>query len=204
MSDIYCGNNAKSNDILNGNKVIGTRYGCLRKGIGKGKNSPVDNNYIGEYQAIDTRKIYCGKSENLPNGYDLMGNLPQCLQKGIGIGKKQKAIQYKNHEVVQGQQEKVVQGQQEKVVQGQQEKVIQGQQEKVIQGQNRFYKIIIYMTIYIILCTGIFLALYFTKPNFISDKKNNTNVVNTKKLLIYYIPIIVVLGFIVLIISKII
>ena len=194
MSDIYCGNNAKSNDILSGNKVIGTRYGCLRKGIGKGKNSPVDNNYIGEYQAIDTRKIYCGKSENLPNGYDLMGNLPQCLQKGIGIGKKQKAIQYKNQEVVQGQQQEVVQGQQQEVVQGQQE---------VVQGQNRFYKIIIYMTIYIILCTGIFLALYFTKPNFISDKKNNTNVVNTKKLLIYYIPIIVVLGFIVLIISKI-
>ena len=179
MSNIYCGNNAKSNDILNGNKVIGTRYDCLRKGIGKGKNSPVDNNYIGEYQAIDTRKIYCGKSENLPNGYDLMGNLPQCLQKGIGIGKKQKAIQYKNQEVVQGQHEEVV------------------------QGQNRFYKIIIYMTIYIILCTGLFLALYFTKPNFISDKKNNTNVVNTKKLLIYYIPIIVVLGFILLIISKI-
>ena len=44
MNGIYCGNNAKSVDILSGNKIIGTRYACMRKGIGKGLNLPVDNN----------------------------------------------------------------------------------------------------------------------------------------------------------------
>ena len=164
MSEIYCGNNAKSVDILNGSKVIGTRYACLKKGIGKGLNSSVDNNYIGEYEPIDTRKIYCGTTENLPDGYDLMGSLPQCLQKGIGIGKKQKAHQ------------------------------------QVSQEMN--YRIIIYITIYIILCISIFLILYFTKPDFISDKKNNKNVINIKKLLLYYIPIIAVVGIIMFILAK--
>lgn len=171
MSNIYCGNNAKSNDIINGNKVIGTRYGCLRKGIGKGKNSPIDNNYIGDYEPIDKRKIYCGNSENLPDGYDLMGSLSQCLQKGIGIGKKQKANQYTIHE---------------------------GNQ-----IMNHTYKIIIYITIYIILCTAIILVLYFMKPNFISDKKNNKNVININKLLLYYIPTIIVIGIILFIVSRI-
>ena len=164
MSEIYCGNNAKSVDILNGSKVIGTRYACLKKGIGKGLNSSVDNNYIGEYEPIDTRKIYCGTTENLPDGYDLMGSLPQCLQKGIGIGKKQKADQ------------------------------------QVSQEMN--YRIIIYITIYIILSISIFLILYFTKPDFISDKKNNKNVINIKKLLLYYIPIIAVVGIIMFILAK--
>ena len=164
MSNIYCGNNAKSADILSGNKVIGTRYNCMRKGIGKGLNLPVDNNYLGDYEPIDTRKIYCGNAENLPDGYDLIGSLPQCLQKGIGIGKKQKAHQ------------------------------------QVSQEMN--YRIIIYITIYIILCISIFLILYFTKPDFISDKKNNKNVINIKKLLLYYIPIIAVVGIIMFILAK--
>ena len=164
MSEIYCGNNAKSVDILNGSKVIGTRYACLKKGIGKGLNSSVDNNYIGEYEPIDTRKIYCGTTENLPDGYDLMGSLPQCLQKGIGIGKKQKADQQVNPEINS--------------------------------------RIIIYITIYIILSISIFLILYFTKPDFISDKKNNKNVINIKKLLLYYIPIIAVVGIIMFILAK--
>jgi len=164
MSEIYCGNNAKSVDILNGSKVIGTRYACLKKGIGKGLHSSVDNNYIGEYEPIDTRKIYCGTTENLPDGYDLMGSLPQCLQKGIGIGKKQKADQQVNQEMN--------------------------------------YRIIIYITIYIILSISIFLILYFTKPDFISDKKNNKNVINIKKLLLYYIPIIAVVGIIMFILAK--
>lgn len=165
MSTIYCGNNARSNDILNGNKVIGTRYGCLRKGIGKGLNSPVDNEYSGDYEPIDNRRIYCGNDVNLPEDYDLMGNLPQCLQKGIGIGKKQKATQSNNQ-------------------------------------TSNYHKIIIYVTVYILLCISIFLALYFTKPNFISDKENNQNVINIKKLLIYYTSIIVVVGVIMLILAK--
>jgi hypothetical protein len=170
MSNIYCGNNAKSTDILSGNKVIGTRYNCMRKGIGKGLHLPVDNNYLGDYEPIDTRKIYCGNAENLPDGYDLMGSLPQCLQKGIGIGKKQKAEN--------------------------------GNQSHLMSSFFSDYKIIIYITIYIILCVSIFLVLYFTKPDFISDKKNNKNVINTKKLLLYYISIIAVIGIIMFIVAK--
>lgn len=165
MSTIYCGNNARSNDILNGNKVVGTRYGCMRKGIGKGLNSHVDNTYLGDYEPIDKRKIYCGNDDNLPDGYDLMGNLPQCLQKGIGIGKKQKAKQSINE-------------------------------------NSKNNKGIIYVIVYIILCIGIFLVLYFTKPNFISNKEKDKNVINIKKLLIYYTTIIGFLGIILFILSK--
>lgn len=174
MTNIYCGNNAKSADILSGNKVIGTRYNCMRKGIGKGLNLPVDNNYLGDYEPIDTRKIYCGNAENLPDGYDLMGSLPQCLQKGIGIGKKQKAENSNQHQLMSS----------------------------FSSNSKQNYKIVIYITIYILLCVSIFLVLYFTKPDFISDKKNNKNVINTKKLLLYYISIIAVIGIILFILAK--
>ena len=91
MPDIYCGNNSRDVQLLSGNQVLGTRNGCLRKGIGKGLHLPYDSKYAGDYLPIDNRKIYCGNENILPNGYDIMGNLPQCLQKGIGIGKLQKA-----------------------------------------------------------------------------------------------------------------
>ena len=91
MPDIYCGNNSRDVQLLSGNQVLGTRNGCLRKGIGKGLQLPYDSKYAGDYLPIDNRKIYCGNENILPNGYDIMGNLPQCLQKGIGIGKLQKA-----------------------------------------------------------------------------------------------------------------
>lgn len=87
MSRYYCGNNRNS---ANG-RILGTRYKCLKIGIGKGFNMAVDPEYLNDYDPIDIRKIYCGKKNRLPNGYDYMGNAPLCLQKGIGIGKKQKA-----------------------------------------------------------------------------------------------------------------
>ena len=73
---------------------MGTRYSCLRKGIGRGLNEPKDPAYAGKYDPIDKRKIYCGNQSTLPDKYDSMGNLPQCLQKGIGIGKHNKASQF--------------------------------------------------------------------------------------------------------------
>lgn len=91
MEDIYCGNNALHTDLLNGNKVVGNRYQCLRKGIGTGYEFPVDPDYGLPYEPIDNRKIYCGNQDILPDGYDFLGNSPQCLQKGIGIGKLRKA-----------------------------------------------------------------------------------------------------------------
>jgi len=89
---MYCGNNADHTDLLSGKLILGDRYGCLRKGIGRGNHQPMDPNYLGPYSPIDQRKVYCGQSGDLPDGYDLMGNLPQCLQKGMGIGKRQRAL----------------------------------------------------------------------------------------------------------------
>ena len=80
-------------DLLNGSLIIGNRYQCLKKGIGKGLNLPYDEKYTNDYIPIDDRKIYCGNNTVLPDGYYSYGNLPQCLQKGIGIGKRQKALE---------------------------------------------------------------------------------------------------------------
>ena len=91
MAQIYCGNNALHPDLVNGIKILGSRYQCLRKGIGTGLNLPLDPDYGGPYSPIDNRRIYCGNAAALPAGYDSMGNLSQCLQKGVGIGKLQRA-----------------------------------------------------------------------------------------------------------------
>lgn len=88
MTEIYCGNNSLHSDLTNGNLVLGTRYKCLQKGIGKGMNMPYDLSYNEPYLPIDTRKIYCGNYNLLPENYYSFGNLPQCLQKGVGIGKR--------------------------------------------------------------------------------------------------------------------
>jgi hypothetical protein len=94
MTGIYCGNNKENTELKNGNVQLGTRYNCLRKGIGKGLHESKDPSYAGKYEPIDKRKIYCGNQTVLPDNYDSMGNLPQCLQKGIGIGKHKKASQF--------------------------------------------------------------------------------------------------------------
>ena len=89
---IYCGNNQLDPELVNGNRELGTRNTCLRKGIGVGLNLPYDEKYQGEYIPIDNRRIYCGNEEILPNGYDRFGNIAQCLQKGVALGKRQKAL----------------------------------------------------------------------------------------------------------------
>ena len=80
---IYCGNNRAAAN----NKPLGTRYQCMKVGIGKGVRLSCDNSYNGPYRPIDRRKIYCGNSHNLPTNYDIMGNPSMCLRKGIGVGK---------------------------------------------------------------------------------------------------------------------
>ena len=89
--DIYCGNNQLNSGLVNGTSRIGTRYQCLRKGIGLGRSLPYDKDYDGPFQPIDPTKIYCGNENNLPPGYDRLGNNATCLQKGVAIGKVQKA-----------------------------------------------------------------------------------------------------------------
>jgi hypothetical protein len=90
--NIYCGNNQLDPDLINGNLILGSRYKCFKKGIGKGLNLPYDPKFAEDYLPIEDKKLYCGQNEILPNGYNDFGNLSQCLQKGVGIGKRQKAL----------------------------------------------------------------------------------------------------------------
>ncbi len=93
MADLplYCGNNSAAQPLLAGTSQIGTRYGCLKRGVGRGLHMPTDLNYLGDFQPIDDRKFYCGNRDNLPVGYDGFATLSQCMQKGVGIGRSLKA-----------------------------------------------------------------------------------------------------------------
>lgn len=79
---MYCGNNA------NVNIPRGTRYQCLKKGIGVGKNLPLDKDYGIPYAPIVNRGVYCGNDAVLPPNYLIFGAPSECLQIGVGIGKQ--------------------------------------------------------------------------------------------------------------------
>lgn len=100
---MYCGNNKNFYGLKDG-MSIGTRYNCFRKGIGVGKNLPVDMNYTKKYSPIDERKMYCGKSKTLPENYDIMGNNLMCFHKGVGVGK---SISAKEHAKKQRKKPKI-------------------------------------------------------------------------------------------------
>jgi hypothetical protein len=82
---IYCGNNALYPALVSGESKLGTRYGCLKKGVGIGMRLPAESF---PYEPIDKTKKYCGNKNVLPLGYDRFGNLPECVVVGVGIGKK--------------------------------------------------------------------------------------------------------------------
>ena len=86
---IYCGNNLYT--LNNKGLKLGTRYTCLKKGICKGLNLPIDEDYNGTYKQIIKENIYCGDKINLPKDYTRKCSLSDCLQKGIGIGKSIKS-----------------------------------------------------------------------------------------------------------------
>jgi len=88
---MYCGNNFLDSKLLAGTATVGTRYKCLKKGIGVGLNMPFDPTFLDGYLPIDDSKSYCGNSEVLPDGYDYHGSLPHCLQKGVGTGRRLRA-----------------------------------------------------------------------------------------------------------------
>jgi hypothetical protein len=165
---IYCGNNALDSDIVNGTSQLGTRYSCMRKGIGTGLNLPYDAKYAGEYEPIDNRKIYCGNGDNLPEGYDRLGNLSQCLQKGVAIGKRQRALDgdgniNTNNNII----------------------------------RNLFYGKVKYFLIFILLIV-IFLLFYYLKPSIILQKNiENKKIIDWRKfIIIYLILVIPISGFI--------
>jgi len=87
----YCGNNSLDPRLLSGDKIIGSRYDCLRSGYGRGINEPVDLRFLQDYYPIDQRKYYCGNSDDLPDNYHDFGTLHTCFLKGFGIAKKNKA-----------------------------------------------------------------------------------------------------------------
>jgi hypothetical protein len=86
---MYCGNNRRSTKLLNG--FMGSPYQCLRRGIYIGLNQPYDEEYNGEYDPIDTTRLYCGTNNIIPQGYDRIGYSHECHRIGVGIGKKTKA-----------------------------------------------------------------------------------------------------------------
>jgi hypothetical protein len=94
MPSIYCGNNGNAPGLLSGRETLGTRYDCLRKGIGVGRKLPYNpDNYANAFARLDPRIPYCGNSANLPNGYNHMGSLRECYESGIGVGMAQRAQQ---------------------------------------------------------------------------------------------------------------
>jgi hypothetical protein len=87
--NLYCGNNRRHPNSGN----LGTRYECLRKGIGAGCYIiPIDRTLEEyEYEAIDGVRIYCGTRGELPEGYTRFGNSAECFRIGAGIGMKKRA-----------------------------------------------------------------------------------------------------------------
>lgn len=165
---MYCGNNARNPSLLAGDVVRGTRYKCLRKGIGIGRNQDIDPDYLGEYIPIDRRKIWCGNSDDFPDGYDRIGNLSQCLQKGIGVGKKQKAQEYID---------------------------LIGRPTSSFPKKSSFLskpiknKFIILLLLYLVIISIIFILLYFIRPSYITYIDNGIIKISIKKFIIIYLPI---------------
>lgn len=87
--EIYCGNNARDEGLRNGGKVLGTRYQCLKKGIGKGLKEPILS-YNTDYEPIDDVKLFCGNGNVLPQTKDRFGTRDECLRKGFAVGQNQK------------------------------------------------------------------------------------------------------------------
>jgi hypothetical protein len=87
--ELYCGNNARNEGLRNGSKILGTRYQCLRKGIGRGLKEPIFS-YSDEYEPIEDIKIFCGNGNNLPQDKHRFGTRDECLRKGFAVGQRQK------------------------------------------------------------------------------------------------------------------
>jgi len=97
---MYCGNNLANRDLVMGIKQLGTRYECLKKGIGVGMHLPADPTYLNAYVPHDQTKIYCGNNAVCPATHDVLGTPSLCLRKGVGIGKAIKARQPKKKRII--------------------------------------------------------------------------------------------------------
>lgn len=187
MAQIYCGNNGADTDLLVGRSVLGTKYKCMRKGVGKGLNLPYDPKFNGVYMPIDERIIYCGDKADLPSGYDRFGNLPSCLQKGVGIGKRLKAqkslpnYQFGNS-TYDPQKKPVI------------KKLFNTQEKYQFGYSTRGFMYIWPIVIFIILSAAIFFIIYFIRPSFITKKVGNKTKIDWGKFMAYFIANMVIIG----------
>ena len=161
---MYCGNNANNPSLTNGTKVLGTRYGCLKKGKIFGYAQPVDPDFLVPYQPIDTTKKYCGNNDILPDGYDRFGNIYECYLKGVGVGKKLKADEHVNNQPPP--------------------QFSFGNSIK--NDKNDKNKYILYLAFIVFIVK--FFILYYTKPKIILDKdKENKYKINWVKFICFYL-----------------
>jgi len=186
MTNIYCGNNLVNQQLTNGQSILGTRYRCLQKGIGRGMHSVNAINYEGPYEPIDERKIYCGNQDVLPDGYDYMGNLPLCLQKGVGVG-----LHIKNNQLngpLDGNESPDVDSTTS-------DGKYQSSQKTSSITQSKPTHIIKYISI-IVFAIILFSFLYSTTPKFLLNKEKN---IMWRQFMVFYIMILLVFIIIMLI-----
>ena len=83
--EIYCGDDL----ILPENyDLFGTRYKCLRKGIGTGmvlSNTQRDA-FLARQRTPNPERVYCGDNAQTPQGFNRNGTLLECFKKGVGTG----------------------------------------------------------------------------------------------------------------------
>lgn len=180
MTELYCGNNRLAPGVRDGTKRLGDRYSCLRKGVGVGLNLPLDPEFAGPYEPIDNTKYYCGKATQLPDGYDRFGSLPKCFQTGVGTGKRLLAT---------GQRE--------------------GPGGTRFTGtgwgrslQPKIKRYVIPIAVFVTLAVGIFAALYFAKPRFVTKKVGNKHEIDWGRFAPYYALSLVGVAIIAFLVAK--
>lgn len=84
MVKIYCGTQEQLPPEYT---AKGTRYQCLRKGVGVGLHLPRERiDALKEGGDKNKPKTYCGNSQVLPPDYVSFATPYACLRKGVGVG----------------------------------------------------------------------------------------------------------------------
>jgi len=83
--EVYCGDNRVIPEEYD---VFGTRYRCLKKGIGLGMtlSDHQRTEFIRRATGRPRDGVYCGNQTALPAGYTRRGRRLECLKKGVGVG----------------------------------------------------------------------------------------------------------------------
>ena len=224
---MYCGNNARDERLVAGDLVLGTRYRCMRKGVGVGLNMDTDPSYRGEYEPIDETRIYCGNAEQLPEGYDRYGSLTACLQKGVAIGKRIKATRDddddddgKSDDDDDGKSDDDDDGKSDdddgKSDDGdvgmiwdddsdEEARLLPGEPPISVQNRSRFFSVK-RVVAFVTSAVSLFIILYFWKPSFIVKKTETDGIEKTtiiwKNFLLIYIITVILSGIIITLTIK--